>query len=164
MKKVYAGITTLFILIGLCLPFTVTADATANVTTKEEISMTTKYIGEGKTVRHTAASTISSGDVVVMGAATTGGCCVGIALADIASGEIGEVAIEGVFSFTKVSGAVITQGDSVTWDTSASAVEDNAHTAATGDVENFGVAVEAAGSGVTTINVKLTPGVGIKSA
>ena len=128
--------------------------------------MATTYIGPGETVDYAnAGSAISSGDVVVMGAATTGGCCVGIALTDIAATTgVGAVAITGVFTMTKKSAAVILQGDTVNWDASTSDVDDNAATAATGDVENFGIATEAAGNGVVTVNVKLMPGLGTKSA
>jgi predicted RecA/RadA family phage recombinase len=109
-------------------------------------------------VDHTAAAAYSSGDPVVLGAA--GNVSVGIALTDIANGAVGAVAIRGTFNMTKVSGAVIAQGETVNWDASASAVDDNAATAATGDVEDFGIAMEAAGAGVTTIAVQLLPGNG----
>ena len=126
--------------------------------------MATNYIGPGEVVDYTAGATISSGDPVVMGTATTGGGCVGIAMVDMVSGDIGAVAIEGVFTFTKATGAVIALGDTVNWDASNADVDDNAATAAAGDVENFGVAMEAAGSGVLAINIKLMPGLGTISA
>ena len=113
-------------------------------------------------VDHTAAAAISSGDCIVLGAA--GNVSLGVALTDIANGAVGAVAIRGTFTLTKVSGAVIAQGETVNWDVSAAsgagAVDDNAATAATGDIEDFGVAMEAAGSGVTSIAVQLLPGNG----
>lgn len=120
--------------------------------------MATNYIGPGNVLDHTAGSALSSGDKVVLGAA--GNVSVGVVLKDIANGAVGPVAIEGRFSFPKVSGAVIAQGESVNWDASAGAVDDNAAVAATGDVSDFAVAAEAAGSGVTTIDVILKPGNG----
>ena len=76
------------------------------------------------------------------------------------SGDVGAVAIRGTFNLTKATGAVITQGETVNWDASASNVDDNAATAATGDVSDFGVAMESAGSGVLVVAVQLLPGNG----
>ena len=127
--------------------------------------MSTLYVGPGGSVDYTAGSAISSNDVVVMGvASTTDGSTVGVAMTDIANGSVGAVAIEGVFNLPKVTGAVIAQGSVVNWDDSASAVEDHLSTAASGDVEGFGIAMEAAGSGVLTIKVKLMPGLGLLKA
>ena len=115
-------------------------------------------------VNHTAGGTYSSGDPVVLGSTAGGMVSIGIALTDIASGAVGPVAIRGTYNFAKVSTAVIVQGETVNWDTSESAVEDNAHSAATGDVEDFGMAMESAGNGVTTVAVQLLPGHGTLSA
>jgi len=98
-------------------------------------------------------SAISSGDVVVLASTDAKKCRVGVAMADIADGSSGQVAISGCFAFAKVSAAVIAQGESVNWDASADAVDDNAATSAAGDVVEFGMADEAAGNGATTINV-----------
>ncbi len=114
--------------------------------------MATNYVNEGKTLLYTnSGSAISSGDVVVAG--TT----LAVALVDIANGASGTVAIEGVFTLPKVSAAVIAQGEEVIWDASETAFEDNAHTPATGDVSNAAIATVAAGSGTTTVKVKLLP-------
>lgn len=115
-------------------------------------------------VDYTAGADITSGSPVVLGATAGGMVTVGIALTDIANGATGAVAIRGTFNMAKVSAAVITQGETVNWDTSESGVEDNAHTAATGDVEDFGIAMESAGNGVTTVAVQLLPGHGTLSA
>ena len=129
--------------------------------------MATSYIGPGATVDYSNTGTaISSGDVVVMGVASaTDGSSVGVALTDIAATTgVGAVAIEGVFTLPKVTGAVIAQGSVVNWDDSETAVEDHLHTAASGDVEGFGIAMEAAGAGVLVIDVKLMPGLGLLKA
>jgi len=105
------------------------------------------------TVDYVAGSAISSGDVVVLGGTDAKKVRVGVALADIASGSTGAVAITGCWKFTKVSAAVIKQGDSVNWDSSVSSVDDNAHTTAAGDVAEFGMADAAGANGETTINV-----------
>ena len=113
--------------------------------------MAKNYKQEGDVIQYTAGSNISSGAVVKIGQ------ILGVALVDIASGETGSVRIEGVFTVPKVSGAVIAQGESLTWDVSAGAFDDNAATPATGDVTGpAAVAAEAAGNGVTTIAVRFT--------
>ena len=115
--------------------------------------MATNFVQDGNVIDYSnSGSAISSGDLVVMGET------LGVALVDIAATTgTGAVAVTGVYNFAKVSGAVIAQGESLTWDVSASAFDDNAATPATGDVTGASCfAAEAAGSGVTTIAVKLT--------
>ena len=92
-----------------------------------------------------------SGQVVVVGNV------LGICLVDIANDATGSVALTGVFSVPKVSAAVIAQGESLTWDASAAAFDDNAATPATGDVTGPpAVAFESAGDGATSMLVKFT--------
>ena len=90
--------------------------------------MATNFVQNGDAMSITAGATYSSGDVVVVGEQ------IGIAVNDIASGAVGVVNMCGVFNVPKVSGAVIAAGESVIWDTSAGAFDDNAATPATGDV------------------------------
>lgn len=122
--------------------------------------MATNYVQDGDIIQWTNAGTaVLSGDPVVIG--SNGDALIGIALVDIANGATGSVALEGVFSVPKVSGAVIAQGEYVIWDASAAAFDDNAAAPAAGDVSDGAIAWEAAGNGVTTIKVKLIgkPGV-----
>jgi len=113
--------------------------------------MATNFVQPGEVIDYTAGSNITSGSVVVIGA------LLGVALADIANGATGSVQIRGVFEVPKVSGAVIAAGESLTWDVSAGAFDDNAATTALGDLTGAcAVAVEAAGNGVTAINVLFT--------
>jgi len=114
--------------------------------------MATNYVGTGAILNYTAGGTISSGDAIELGTSTEQ--MIGVALVDMVSGDVGAVAIEGVFSLPKVSAAVIVAGDAVFWDTSANEVDDDAATKATGDF-TCGVAMESAGNGVTTVAVKL---------
>lgn len=114
--------------------------------------MTDKYVQKGDVINYTASAAISAGDVVVLKH------CIGIALTDIANGDTGAVAIEGVFTVPKVSAAVFVVGEKLIWDTSASAFDDSAATAATGDITGAVVAVAAGSNGQTTATVKLTPG------
>jgi predicted RecA/RadA family phage recombinase len=117
--------------------------------------MATNYISQGDVLQYTAGADISSGDVVVIEN------LLGVALQDIANGETGSVAIRGIFTCPKVSGAVITQGQGLTWDVSADSgngeFDDDQATPATGDITGAAaVAAESAGSGVTSIKVLLT--------
>lgn len=116
--------------------------------------MATNHVkGPVQTTDYTASADISSGDIVVLASTDAKKCRVGVAITDIDNGDTGAVAITGCWQIAKVSGAVIAQGESVNWDASASAVDDNAATSAAGDVKEFGMADESAGNGVTTINV-----------
>lgn len=114
--------------------------------------MAKTYVQPGKVISWTnGGSAVSSGDVVVIGQ------IIGVALVDIANGDSGSVAIDGVYTVPKVSGAVIAQGEAMSWDASAVAFDDNAASPATGDVTGPpAVAMEAAGNGVTSMAVKLT--------
>lgn len=114
--------------------------------------MADNFIQPGKVVQYTnAGSAITAGSVVKMGN------ILGVALVDIANAATGSVQIDGVFDVPKVTGAVIAQGESLTWDVSAGKFDDNLATPATGDVTGAAaVAFEAAGNGVTTLAVKFT--------
>lgn len=105
---------------------------------------------DGQVIKWTNGGTAKvSGQAVVIGQS------IGVCLTDIGNGETGSVAMDGVWDLPKVSAAVIAQGDSVIWDASAAAFDDNLATPASGDVSNCCIAWEAAGNGVTTIAVKL---------
>lgn len=109
------------------------------------------YVQPGKVVEFTAAANLSAGQVVRIGQ------ILGVVKDDVASGAQGLAHIDGVFKVPKVSAAVIAQGESLSWDASAAAFDDNAAVPASGDVQGPpAVAYEAAGDGVTTLAVKLT--------
>lgn len=117
--------------------------------------MTTTFKQEGAVIQYTAAADIPNGKVLKIGNV------LGVALAAIPSGATGSVRLEGVFSAPKVSGAVIAQGESLTWDVSANAgagaFDDNAAVPAAGDVTGAAAfAWEAAGNGATSLLVKFT--------
>jgi predicted RecA/RadA family phage recombinase len=114
--------------------------------------------GEKTSARYLAGGAIVVDQVLVVG--TNALVSVGIAGEAMASGDTGIVYLTGVYDFPKVSGAVIKCGESVDWDLSAGEVDDNQATSAAGDVANFGIALEDAGNGVTTIKVALTPNTG----
>lgn len=112
--------------------------------------MTTKLVNNGKRISYTASgSSKTAGQVIRIGN------LLAIALVDIADGETGECGIGEVYTVPKVSGAVIAKGETVMWDASAAAFDDNAATPASGDITDGAIAFEAKGNGTTTIDVLL---------
>lgn len=111
--------------------------------------------GEVRTVKYLAGADIEVDDIVICGVVDGKKCRVGVARSAIANGAEGIVAISGVFEFPKVSAGVIKAGESVSWDSSASAVDDNALTTAAGDVGEFGAAMTDAGNGDTVVDVDI---------
>ena len=80
-----------------------------------------------------------------------------VATLDIANGFSGTVQTGYAFRVPKVASAVIAQGESLTWDASAGAFDDNAATPAAGDVTGAAAfAMEDAGDTVTELDVVLT--------
>lgn len=108
-------------------------------------------VQRGDVITFTATGNVTAGQVVVIGA------LLGVAGGDVATGEQGEAYITGVFELPKVSGADIKQGEDLTYDVSAAAFDDNGATPATGDITGpAAVAFEDAGTGKTTLKVRLT--------
>jgi predicted RecA/RadA family phage recombinase len=122
--------------------------------------MARNYVSDGNVINWTngTGSAVSSGDVVAMGH------CIGVALVAIAVGDIGSVALEGVFTVPKVSAAVFTQGEKLIYDVSAGAFDDSAATPSSGDITGGAVAWIAGANAETTCTVKLTPGNATKTA
>lgn len=117
------------------------------------------FVQPGEIITYTAGANLTSGQVVAIGN------MLGVTCSAIANGATGEVALKGVFTVPKVSGAVIAQGDSLTWDASAAAFDDNAATPASGDITGAACfAFEAAGNGVTSLAVCFTGAPGTKTA
>lgn len=105
----------------------------------------------GHVIRIIAAAALASGQVVRIGN------LLGVAAHKAAAGAECECNLEGVFVVPKVPGAVIAQGETLLWDASAAAFDDNLAVAASGDVGGAAaVAFAAAGNGDTTLAVKFT--------
>lgn len=126
--------------------------------------MASNFVQPGDVIDWTngTGGTKTAGSVIAIGQ------MLGVALVDIANGATGSVAIRGVFTVPKVSAAVIAAGESLVYDISANtntgAFDDNAATPATGDISGPpAVAVEAAGAGVTSIDVLFTGVPGTKT-
>lgn len=98
------------------------------------------YIQPGMNLEVVAPAAVSSGDGVMVGD------LFGVAAGDAVSGATVVLVTEGVFELPKASGAVLSQGEKCYW-----------HTAITDDDTKplVGYAVEAAGSGVLKVKVKL---------
>jgi len=95
--------------------------------------------------------TFDPGATVVSGQAVRVGSLLVICLVDGVTGVEMEGAVSEVYSLPKLDAAVIAQGDFVDWDSSAGTngeIDDNAMTAAAGDLSDCGVAWE--GKGATT--------------
>lgn len=114
------------------------------------------YDKPGNIIDIVAGADLSSGVPVIVGT------LLAIPVTDIATGQSGAAAIEGVFVLPKNSDAVIAAGDKVNWESGAGEVIVAAGGA--GDLNAFGVAVEAADAGVDEVKVKLTPGTGTAGA
>lgn len=113
--------------------------------------MANNHIQPGKVLDYTNATgaPIASGSVVAVG--TT----LGVALADIAAGATGAVAIDGVFAVPKVAGTAITQGAAVIFQAVTQAF--TVGTAASGDISGAcAIAFAAAAADATTVHVKFT--------
>ena len=102
-------------------------------------------VQEGKTLSHTAAGNIASGDVVVFAER------IGIAAQDISTGKTGSVDMEGVFELTSDTGTAYAQGDKLFWDASPG----NLTKTAAGNTP-AGEAAEAKLSASATAKVRLT--------
>lgn len=116
--------------------------------------MSNYFIQPGETITYTnGGSAISAGDVVVVGKLLC------VAATDIANGASGELYTSGVHDIPKVDAAVITQGQSITWDVSAGEADDQAATPATGDLTLGCIAWESLGATTSArIKVKLNVG------
>jgi len=90
------------------------------------------FVRDAGRVQYTAASTISSGDVIDLGDVY------GIALVDLASGETGTVQCDGVWDLYVATNDTITVGEKLYWSSAITGVTD---TASAGTY--IGIAVEA---------------------
>lgn len=103
---------------------------------------------------------VLSGAIVVVGSAAD--AALFVAMGDIAVDAKGVLGYNCEVEAPKVSAAVFAQGESLTWDVSAIAFNDNQATAASGDVQGAASRAEAAGANTeATCRVWLT---GIPSA
>lgn len=114
------------------------------------------YHQDGRVLDVTLAADVASGGIVSQGR------LFGVAVTNGKSGDTIAVHVEGVVRLPKLGTAVIAAGAAVSWDVSAGEII--VASTATGDIENFGYAVEAAGNGTTEVLVRLCPGMGVPKA
>ena len=105
--------------------------------------MAKNYVQPGEVMDHTATADITAGDVVVIGQR------VGVALNDIANGDVGPVQVAGVFEVPKDTAVAFAQGDLVYWDDDAGNADD------TNTNPLMGYAFDGAAETGTTVLVKL---------
>jgi len=100
----------------------------------------------GDYVDYTPGADIDAGDIVVQGV------LFGIATADIASGDLGAIAVGGVFDLPKDTGSTtaITAGAAVYWDAGSEVVT----TTSSGNTR-CGHAIAAAAAAAETVRVRL---------
>lgn len=107
------------------------------------------HVQDGNTIDHTPGSAVAAGAVVVITGGTAGKQ-VGIADRDIPANTRGALTLVGVYEVDKLSTDVVTIGDKLYWDAGNSRATLTASTHAL-----IGIAVSAAGNGVTRVKVRL---------
>jgi predicted RecA/RadA family phage recombinase len=108
---------------------------------------TTKFVQEGAAIDYTPGADIPAGTVVVQGD------LVGTTRVDLKSGQLGSLAVQGVFDFPKAAGAgtAFTVGTLAYWD----ATNKVATKTATGN-KVIGKAVRAAADADTTVRIRMS--------
>ena len=111
--------------------------------------MNARYVQRGDSIDHVPESDVAAGDIVKVGS------LVGVAKLDIKAGELGALALVGVYELA-TGGAAVALGDVVSVDPATGRV---AAAGASGAVK-FGHAVTAATSSDAIVNVRLAQGLG----
>ena len=109
--------------------------------------MDARYVQRGEAIDYTPTADVAAGDVVAVGK------LVGVAKLDIKAGELGALAVVGVYEIA-TGGTAVAMGDVVSVDPTTGQV---AAAGASGAVK-FGHAVTAATASDTTVNVRLAQG------
>lgn len=105
------------------------------------------FVQQGEQIDYTPSADCAAGDVVVQGD------LVGVARTPIAAGTPGSLAVAGVFDLSKASATEFAAGAKVYWDaTNKLAVTTDGE----GANKLMGKAVRAAGSGATSVRVRLS--------
>ena len=108
--------------------------------------MTTRFIHDGDTIDHTPSSAVSAGDVVVQTD------LVGIAKQDIPAGELGSLAVTGVYDMPKATGTstAMAAGAKVYWNATLQQV-----TTTSSGMKYLGKTIQAAADADATVRVRL---------
>ena len=111
--------------------------------------MDARYVQRGDAIDYTPMADVAAGDVVVLA-----NKLVGVAKLDIKAGELGALALTGVYEMTKAAGVAFALGSEVAWDrTNKKAVA----AGASGSVK-MGHAVALTGASDPTVFVRLCQG------
>ena len=108
--------------------------------------MDARYVQRGDAIDYTPMADVAAGDMVVLA-----GKVVGVAKLDIKAGELGALALAGVYEVAKAPGAAFDAGAEVGWNPSEKRAE------ADGAVK-LGHAVAAAAATDATVLVRLCQG------
>ena len=103
------------------------------------------FIHEGHYIDHTPAGALASGDVVVQGD------LVGVTVRPLAAGELGSLAVDGIFDFNKNTGVAFTVGTILYWDDT-----NNVVTTTSAGNKLIGKVVRAAVSADTAVRIRLS--------
>ena len=103
------------------------------------------FIHEGHYIDHTPAGALASGDVVVQGD------LVGVTVRPLAAGELGSLAVDGIFDFNKNIGVAFTVGTILYWDDTTNVV-----TTTSAGNKLIGKVVRAAVSADTVVRIRLS--------
>jgi len=106
--------------------------------------MIAKYVYRGDVIDYTPEADVAAGSVVVIGS------IIGITKLDIKAGQLGALALVGVFDIVKATGEAIAKGSKVYWNATAKQIT----AVAAGNVY-LGEAVAAAAAGDATARVRL---------
>lgn len=112
--------------------------------------MDARYVQRGDAIDYTPAADVAAGDVVVLS-----GKLVGVVKLDIKTGELGALALTGVYEVPKTSGAAFAAGAEVGWD---AANRKAVVSGAAGSVK-MGHAVAQADAADQTVFVRLCQGI-----
>jgi len=119
-----------------------------NFKTERNPKMDARYVQRGDAIDHVPLEDVASGDVVVLGN------LVGVAKLDIKTGELGALALTGVYEVEKATGVAFAVGMEVAWD----AANRKAVAAGTSGSVKMGHAVALASAVETTMFVRLCQG------
>lgn len=111
--------------------------------------MDARYVQRGDAIDHTPEADVAAGDIVVLADKL-----VGVAKLDIKAGELGALALTGIYEVSKTSGTAFAAGAEVGWNPTTK----QAVAAGTSSSVKLGHAVALAAAGDTLVYVRLCQG------
>lgn len=111
--------------------------------------MDARYVQRGDAIDHTPMDDVAAGDVVVLS-----GKLVGVAKLDIKAGELGALALTGVYEVAKAEGVAFAPGTEVGWNQA----DRKAVAAGSSGSVKLGHAVALTGASDTLVYVRLCQG------